>query len=210
LSSSWQASSGCTSENSTSLQAYLRNFCADPADGFTLTAEAGGLSRTAQIQLGVFFTFEAPVVRILVLYSNTLEDPGVIANDEIGESQLEFLRAALQRVKSDGFTGALLFAHHHPPYAIGSPHSSSIEMREQIDEICNEVSVWPHAVLAGHAHNYQRFTRHREDDTEIPYIICGNGGQNVQKKSIRRVDHCARRKSLFQQRARRPSHARKL
>ena len=167
--------------HATSLQAYLRNFCADPADGFTVTPEAGGLSRTAQIQPGVFFTFEAPFLRILILYSNTLEDPGVIADDEIGESQLEFLRAALQRVDSDGFTGALLFAHHHPSYAIGSQHSSSTEMREQMDAICDEVGVWPHAVLAGHAHNYQRFTRLREDGTEIPYIICGNGGHNVQK-----------------------------
>jgi hypothetical protein len=46
-----------------------------------VTPEAGGLSRTAQIQPGVFFTFEAPFVRILILYSNTLEDPGVIADD---------------------------------------------------------------------------------------------------------------------------------
>jgi hypothetical protein len=41
--------------------------------------------------------------------------------------------------------------------------------------------VWPHAVLAGHAHNYQRYTRHRSDGTDIPYLICGNGGHNVQK-----------------------------
>ena len=48
-----------------------------------------------------------------------------------------------------------------------------------------EVGVWPHAVMTGHAHSYQRFTRHRSDGTEIPYIICGNGGHNVQKlKSV--------------------------
>ncbi len=164
-----------------SLEAYLRNFCADPADGFTVTPEAGGLSRTAQIQPGVFFTFDAPFVRILVFYSNTLEDPGVIADNAIGNSQLKFLRVALERVKSENYQGALLFAHHHPPYAIGSQHSSSTEMRAQMDAICREVGIWPHAVLAGHAHNYQRFTRRRSDGTEIPYIICGNGGHNVQK-----------------------------
>ncbi|MBV9912354.1 MAG: hypothetical protein JOZ93_07245, partial [Sinobacteraceae bacterium] len=64
-----------------SLQAFERNFCADPANGFIVTPEAGGLSRTAQIQPGVFFTLDAPLVRILVFYSNTLEDPGVIADD---------------------------------------------------------------------------------------------------------------------------------
>jgi hypothetical protein len=167
--------------HATSLEAYLRNFCADPAGGFVVTPEAGGLSRTAQIQPGVFFTFDAPFVRILVVYSNTLEDPGVIAGDDIGDSQLTYLKAALQRVKDEGFKGALLFAHHHPPYAIGGQHSSSVEMRQQMDQICEAAGVWPHAVLAGHAHSYQRFTRLRPDGTEIPYIICGNGGHNVQR-----------------------------
>lgn len=167
--------------HATSLAAYLRNFCSDPAAGFTVTKEAGGLSRTAQIQPGVFFTFDAPLVRILVFYSNTLEDPGVIANSMIGQSQIDFLRAALRRVRSEGYAGALMFAHHHPPYAIGGQHSSSTEMRQQMDAVCAEVGVWPHAVLAGHAHSYQRFTRHRPDGTIIPYLICGNGGHNVQK-----------------------------
>ena len=153
--------------HATSLQAYLRNFC------------AGGLSRTAQIQPGVFFTFDAPFVRILTFYSNALEDPGVIADNTIGQSQLSFLRTALKRVKGDKFAGALLFAHHHPPYAIGGQHSSSTKMRQQMDKVCAEEEVWPHAVLAGHAHSYQRFTRHRSDNTDIPYIVCGNGGHNV-------------------------------
>ncbi|MBV9511030.1 MAG: metallophosphoesterase [Caulobacteraceae bacterium] len=164
-----------------SLDAYLRNFCSDPADGFVVTPEAGGLSRTAQVQPGVFFTFDAPFVRILVFYSNTLEDPGVISDGAIGDSQLTFLEAALQRVKDEDFKGALLFAHHHPPYAIGGQHSSSTDMRAQMDKVCEKVGIWPHAVLAGHAHSYQRFTRARSDGTEIPYIICGNGGHNVQK-----------------------------
>jgi hypothetical protein len=167
--------------HATSLEAYLRNFCSDPAAGYTVTPEAGGLSRTAQIQPGVFFTFDAPLVRILVFYSNTLEDPGVIANDKIGQSQISFLSAALQRAKREKYAGALIFAHHHPPYAIGGQHSSSTEMRQQMDAVCAEVGVWPHAVLAGHAHSYQRFTRYRADGTEIPYIVCGNGGHNVQK-----------------------------
>ena len=167
--------------HATSLDAYLRNFCADPAAGFLVTPEAGGLSRTAQIQPGVYFTFDAPFVRILVFYSNALEDPGVIADPTIGDAQLTFLEAALNRVKSEAYAGALLFAHHHPPYAIGGQHSSSTAMRAQMDAVCEKVGVWPHAVLAGHAHSYQRFTRKRPDGTEIPYIVCGNGGHNVQK-----------------------------
>src|SRR5262249_30076707 len=100
---------------------------------------------------------------------------------EIGDSQLKFLEAALARVKSEQYKGALLFAHHHPPYAVGGQHSSSVEMRQAMDKICADAGVWPHAVLAGHAHSYQRFTRHRPDCSEIPYIVCGNGGHNIQK-----------------------------
>jgi hypothetical protein len=167
--------------HATSLAAYLRNFCSDPSGGFVVTPEAGGLSRTAQIQPGVFFTFDAPFVRVLVLYSNTLEDPGVISDANIGTTQLSFLQAALQRVKDENYAGALLFAHHHPAYAIGGQHSSSLAMRQQMDAVCAQVGVWPHAVLAGHAHSYQRYTRHRADGTDIAYVTCGNGGHNLVK-----------------------------
>jgi hypothetical protein len=51
-------------------------------------------------------------------------------------------------------------------------------MRAQIDKICNETGVWPHAVLSAHAHNFQRFTRVHQS-MEIPYIVAGNGGHNV-------------------------------
>jgi hypothetical protein len=163
----------------TTLAAFLENFCA--AD-FEVAPEAGGLSRTAQTQPGVFFTFEAPLLRILALYSNTLEDPGVISDNNIGNSQLVYLKAALARVKSEGFNGALIIAHHHPAYTAGSIHGWSQQMLSQIDAVCNQNGVWPHAVLSGHAHNYQRFTR-LHGQTQIPYIVCGNGGHGLAKLS---------------------------
>lgn len=166
--------------HATSLAAYLRNFC---ATDFAVTPDAGGLSRTAQIQPGVFYTFEAPFLRILALYSNTLEDPGCIANPTIGSSQIAFLQAALARVKAQNFQGALLFAHHHPPYTAGSRHNWSVDMQRDIDKVCAAAGVWPHAVLSGHAHNYQRFTRQRPGGTTIPYLVCGNGGHGLQKLS---------------------------
>ena len=163
--------------NAPALEGYLRNFC---AQDFEVMPEAGGLSRTAQIQPGVFFTLEAPFVTILVLYSNALEDPGVIADatgspSVIGTAQLAFLEAALTRLKRTQYKGAILLAHHHPPYTLAK-HGWSVQMQQQIDAVCAKVGLWPHADLAGHAHNYQRFTRHRSDGTEIPYVVCGNGG----------------------------------
>ncbi len=161
------------------LAAFLENFC---ASGFVSTPEAGGLSRTAQIQPGVFYTFEAPFLRILTLYSNVLEDPGVISNATIGDSQLAYLDAALERVKTENFAGALIIGHHHPAYTAGSKHGWSIDMLAQIDAACEKAGVWPHAVLSGHAHNYQRFTR-THGDMQIPYVIAGNGGHGLARLS---------------------------
>jgi hypothetical protein len=168
-----------------SLDAYLRNFC---ADHYVVTPDALTLSRTAQVQPGVFFTFEAPYLRILAFYSNALEDPGVIADDgeHVGRAQLDFMEAALRRYLADGHGEALIFAHHHPPYTAshgGSRHGGSPKMLAMMDEVCARVGVWPHAVLAGHAHNMQRFTRFRPDGTQIPYVTCGNMGHNVQRLS---------------------------
>jgi hypothetical protein len=170
-----------------SLLGYLRNFC---TPGFVVLPEAGGLSRTAQVQPGVYYTFEAPFVRIIALYSNTLEDPGVIADPtpgvKIGTAQLAFLKAALGRAKADAasgkYTGAVVLAHHHPPFSAGSRHGWSAQMQMQIDAVCKQVGFWPHADLSGHAHNYQRFTRTLPDNKyQIPYVVCGNGGHALQK-----------------------------
>lgn len=167
--------------NKPTLAAFLENFCARE---FEVTPEAGGLSRTAQIQPGVFYTFEAPFVRILALYSNTLEDPGVIADEHIGDSQLTYLRTAFARVRDERFSGALVLAHHHSAYTAGSRHGWSERMLTQIDKICQDTGVWPHAVLSGHAHNYQRFTRHH-GDMQIPYVVSGNGGHGLARLTRR-------------------------
>jgi hypothetical protein len=162
------------------LEAFLRNFCAEtPA----VSTDAGGLVRTAMIQPGVFFTFDAPFVRILGIYSNVLEDPGVISSQgdstsPVSDIQLAFLTAALTRAKTENYTGAVIVAVHHPPYTYGTQHSGSPRMSQDIDTCATNAGFWPHAVISGHAHNYQRFTR-LNGSTQIPYIIGGCGGHNV-------------------------------
>jgi hypothetical protein len=172
------------------LDAFVRNFCT-AGQPTHRTPEAGELSRTAQVQPGVYFTFEAPFVRILGLYSNSLEDPGVISSQggtfsELSDAQLVFLKTALQRIKAEKYSGAVIIAVHHPPYvaqiAVSAKksrnvgrHGGSPDMLDEIDAACQASGVWPHAVLSGHAHNYQRFTRIKQG-RETPFIICGNGG----------------------------------
>ena len=161
------------------LAAFLSNFCtAAPAQA----PDAGGLMRTTMIQPGVYFTFDAPLVRILGLYSNVLEDPGVISgengeNTVLDDRQIDFLTAALQRVKSDQFTGAVIIAVHHPPFTGGSEHGGSPAMLQDIDNACTAAGVWPHAVFSGHSHNYQRFTR-TVNNLQIPFLVAGCGGHS--------------------------------
>jgi hypothetical protein len=159
------------------LDAFLRNFCSATA---AQSPDSGNLLRTTMIQPGVYFTLEAPFVRILGLYSNVLEDPGVISgengkNTPLDNRQIAFLTAALKRVKSEKFTGAVIIAVHHPPFTGGSEHGGSPLMLADIDSACKAAGVWPHAVFSGHAHNYQRYTR-TVNKLQIPYLVAGCGG----------------------------------
>jgi len=161
------------------LTAFLRNFCASTA---AQSPDAGGLLRTTMIQPGVYFTLEAPFVRILGLYSNALEDPGVISGQNgtyktLDNRQITFLTTALKRVKSDNFTGAVIVAMHHPPFTGGSNHGGSPLMQQDVDSACQAAGVWPHAVFSGHAHNYQRYTR-TVNGLQTPYLVAGNGGHS--------------------------------
>lgn len=162
-----------------SLEAYLRNFCATTP---VTSPDAGGLVRTTMIQPGVYYTFDAPFVRILGLYSNVLEDPGVISDEGgtysgLDQRQVAFLTAALSRIKSEKYAGAVVIAVHHPPYTGGSQHGGSPLMLADIDKACTAADSWPHAVFSGHAHNYQRYTR-TVHAMQIPFVVAGCGGHS--------------------------------
>jgi Calcineurin-like phosphoesterase len=181
-----------TADDETPLAIFQRNFCAKQP---VITNEARSLHRTAMTQPGVYFALDAPFVRIIGLFSNALEDPGVISNEDgkwpaVNNDQLDFLSAQLKRIKTENYKGAVLLAVHHPPYTYmpppkkgaGGNHSPSVVMLSQIDEICLKQGIYPHAVLAAHAHNYQRFSRTMQfagREIDVPFIVCGDGGHNV-------------------------------
>lgn len=160
------------------LTAFLRNFCADapgPAE------DAGGLMRSTMNQPGVYFTLDAPFVSIIGLYTNVIDGPGVLSTQgghypEAGEEQLEFLKAELKRLKPQREAGerALIVACHHPPASV-SEHPGSAGLDKDLSGAFEEAGLWPDAVLSGHAHLYQRFTR-KVGEREIPYVVAGAGG----------------------------------
>jgi hypothetical protein len=51
-------------------------------------------------------------------------------------------------------------------------------MLKEIDACCSAVGIWPHAVLSGHSHNYQRYTR-AIGNRQIPFLVIGNGGHGL-------------------------------
>ena len=155
------------------LTIFMSNFC---GPSIVVTKEAGSLHRTCMTQPGVYFALDAPFVRIVGLFSNALEDPGVISSETtkgkakwptVPDYQLDFLTAQLQQIKSSNYQGAVILAVHHPPFTYspasggsgGGKHYGSPIMLSQIDAICKQTGVYPHAIISGHAHNYQRFTR---------------------------------------------------
>jgi hypothetical protein len=177
------------------LVTFQRNFCAESP---VITPQAGSLHRTAMMQPGVYFTLDAPFVRIIGLFSNALEDPGVISDEGgkwpgLSKVQLDFLEAQLRKIKADSYNGAVILATHHPAFSyaplpkesgVGGNHGCSTVMMQEIDEICTKVGVYPHAFLSGHAHNYQRYTRIMTfggREINVPFVVCGDGGHNVNR-----------------------------
>ena len=162
------------------LTAFLRNFCADEPGS---SPDSGTIVRSTMNQPGVYFTLDAPFVSIVGLYTNVLESPGVISSQNgayptlAGDEQLHFLSAELARLAPARKAGerAVLVACHHPPASIDSQHGGSKGLAKDIDAASRAAGFWPDAVLSGHAHLYQRFTR-RVDGREIPYVVAGSGG----------------------------------
>jgi hypothetical protein len=134
-------------------------------------------------QPGVYFTLDAPFVSIIGLYSNVLDaGPGVISSQgghfPIVDDQLGFLTSELTRLKPQRAANqrAVIIAVHHPPLSADAKHGGSLGIMKDIDACCNKAGLFPDALLCGHAHLYQRFTRVMKGGKEVPYIVAGSGG----------------------------------
>jgi Calcineurin-like phosphoesterase len=162
-----------------SLEPFYNNFCSKAP---TKDPSAKGFARTTMIQPGVYFTLNAPFLKIIGLYSNTSETTGVISDATSGTAQVQFLQtqlatAASQRAQKGADPFALVIAVHHPPFTISNSHFPSPGMLAQIDQACTTAKIWPDIVLSGHAHLYERYTRTmKADGRQIPYVVAGNGG----------------------------------
>jgi hypothetical protein len=64
---------------------------------------------------------------------------------------------------------------HHPTYSLDGHHSGSQYMSGVLENVIQQTGRWPDMVLAGHVHNYQRFTRNVAG-RDLPYIVARAGG----------------------------------
>ena len=175
---------GTSTGQASTLEAFQNNFCqAKPG----VPPAAGTIFREMISQPAVYWVLNAPFADIIGLYSNIAENPGYISTPEIGKSQKDWLvktLTAIQTERKKGNQKALIIAVHHPPISGGGGHGSSTEMLADIDDTCTKTGIIPDAVLAAHAHNYQRFTRFvnfQGKQFEIPFIVCGSGGRGITK-----------------------------
>ena len=170
-------------EDPKSINAFEDNFCADPPKSdASLGKLLGSPNRPPMYQPGVYYRLDTPFAQVIALFSNGGEHEGVIRGGVAGDSQWTFLVDQLKEIKATRDRGkrlALIVAMHHPPYSGGGGHSGSSTMLEDLDAAFTEAKIGPDAVLSGHAHVYQRFTRTAQvagKDMQVPYVVAGIGG----------------------------------
>jgi len=166
------------------LGAFLANFCVAKA-AVAAQASAAGVFRETMTQPGVYWMLDAPFVQIVGLYSNIAEGPGDLQGAGGDQQQITWLNSTLKTIAASRKAGgrrALIIGVHHPPFS-QSGHSGSPLMLKQIDDACTAAGIGPDALIAGHSHTYQRYTRDVSiagKQVQVPYIVAGCGGHNDQ------------------------------
>ncbi len=156
-----------------SLFGFMRNFC-DTA------SHHDSPYRPTMTQPYVYWTLEAPFVRIVGLYSNvdgSLDARGRSEQQQWFEDQ----------VSSAPKDKALIVAVHHPPYSLDTTHGGYPDIEVAVDRVIQVTKRIPSAVLSGHVHSYQRFERHL-GVKKVPYIVAGAGGYANSARLLHRIE----------------------
>jgi hypothetical protein len=146
-----------------SLSAFVRTFCSRAP---RVLPEGQDAPRTTMIQPNVHWTLRAPLFTIVGLYTNATHA------GHVDDHQASWFVGELEAAPTDR---ALIVALHHTPYSADAHHGGSATMGEMLDRAFERAGRLPDLVLAGHVHNYQRFTRTTQD-RQIPYVVTGASG----------------------------------
>ena len=136
----------------------------------------------------VYWTLNAPFVTIIGLYSNvegSLDARG--RND-----QQHYLETQMKNADPNK---KLLITVHHPPFSLDSAHGGTPDILTALDSGIAASGRIPDAVISGHVHNYQRFSR-TIDNRTIPYVVAGAGGYANDQRSMHKLQKGIEQESL--------------
>ncbi|MFD2595335.1 metallophosphoesterase family protein [Sphingobacterium griseoflavum] len=150
-----------------SLQAFMDVFCGTARRAIHF---GGDSQRKSMIQPNVYWTLEAPLLRIIGLY------PNVLKHGAIDKEQRAWFIEELRHAYANREQQVIMLCIHHAPYSADTNHGSSEKMISFLEDAFLESGVLPDIVFSGHVHNYQRFTRTYVNGQRVPYIVAGAGG----------------------------------
>jgi hypothetical protein len=160
---------GPVDPNKVPLDGFVQNFMSkDPTKLGSLKTTS---SRTQMDLPNVYWTFTTPFATIIGLFSNVSETEA-----EIHPDQLAWFKGELTAADPNK---ALIVTIHHPPYSGDTEHSGSTMSEQYLFQSFSATGVYPHLVMSGHVHNYQRFTVKQavvNGPIDVPCIVAGAGG----------------------------------
>jgi hypothetical protein len=124
-------------------------------------------NRTQMDLPNVFWTFTTPQATIIGLCSNVGETEG-----EFHQDQIDWFRG---EVAGADPSLALIVTVHHPPFSGDIEHAGSSVVEKMLFDTFSAKNRYPHLILSGHVHNYQRFTNVVQNK-QIPCVVAGAGG----------------------------------
>lgn len=143
---------------------WVRYMCASTPGALPEIAE---FHRDTMDQPNPYWTLTDDLVTVIGLATN-VPSGGVVKVD-----QAEWL---VEELKAAPAGTALVVALHHPPYSCDAHHGGSATMGKLLDTAFTSAGRWPHLVLSGHVHNYQRLTRTLHEGHTCTYVVAGAGG----------------------------------
>ncbi len=149
---------GGPAPSGTTLEGFLETFCAP--ESLSWDDLDPSTRRHVVSQPNMYWTLEAPWLRIVGLYTNVPESGAV------NTQQYRWFRDQMARPHPDQH---LVVALHHPPLSADRVHGSSRAMLDLVHDEAKRAGC--RLVISGHAHSYQRF-----EHNGVAYVVNGGGG----------------------------------
>ena len=155
-----------------SLAGFFDNFC-------DTQPQHASPYRMSMTQPYAYWTLDAPFVTIIGLYSNVEGSLDARGRYE----QQQFLLTQLSGAPKDK---RIIVAVHHPPFSLDSVHGGSPDILNALDRAFSKSGRYADAVISGHVHSYQRFSR-TAGRHKISYIVAGAGGYANDSRSLHKL-----------------------